>query len=177
LRTARLLLRDWRETDLEPFAQLNADPEVMEHFPSTLTREESNAMVERNRSHVARHGFGVWAVEVPGVADFAGFVGLGVPAFDVPFAPAVEVGWRLARNCWGRGYATEGARAALAFGFETLGLKEIIAFTVPANTRSLAVMQRLGMTYRGEFDHPRVFVGSPLRRHVWYGAHGILGEG
>jgi RimJ/RimL family protein N-acetyltransferase len=172
LRTSRLLLRDWRESDRKPFAALNADPDVMEHFPAVLTAEESDAMVDRILTHISARGFGLWAVEIPEVTQFAGFIGLAVPAFDVPFAPAVEIGWRLARDYWGKGYATEGARAVLSFGFESLGLSDIVSYTVPANKRSIAVMLRLGMSYRGEFDHPRLALGSPLRRHVWYGVPG-----
>src|SRR5438874_456386 len=111
IRTPRLLLRPWRASDREPFAALNADPEVMEHFPSTLTHEESDAMLDRVEAHIERHGFGPWAVEIPNVTEFAGFIGLAVPSFEAPFAPAVEVAWRLARVHWGKGYATEGARA------------------------------------------------------------------
>jgi RimJ/RimL family protein N-acetyltransferase len=118
LRTERLLLRRWRETDREPFAALNADPEVMEHFPGPMAREESDTFVDRIETHFAEHGFGLWAVEVVSTGSFAGFVGLAVPRFQAHFTPAVEVGWRLARQRWGNGYATEAARAALAFGFE-----------------------------------------------------------
>ena len=167
LRTERLVLRGWREDDLAPFAALNADPMVMEHFPRLLDREQSDAFVrERIEPHFAERGFGLWAVEVPGVAPFVGFVGLQSPSFDAFFTPCVEVGWRLAAAHWGRGYATEAAHAAVAFGFEVAGLEEIVSFTVPANIRSIAVMERLGMRYDGEFDHPRVT--GPLRRHVLY---------
>ena len=170
LRTARLVLREWRDDDLAPFAALNADPAVMEHFPASLTRAESDALAARIRAHLAERGFGLWAVELPGVAPFAGYVGLAVPTFEAHFTPCVEVGWRLAREHWGRGYATEGARAALAEGFGRHGLEEIVSITVPANRRSRAVMERLGMTHdpADDFDHPRVPEGSPLRRHVLY---------
>jgi RimJ/RimL family protein N-acetyltransferase len=107
-------------------------------------------------------------VEIPGVASFAGFVGLSRPAFETSFTPCVEIGWRLARGCWGRGYATEGARAAVAFGFERLGLEEIVAFTVPGNLRSIRVMEKIGMTFSEEFDHPLIAPGHPLRRHLLY---------
>ena len=169
LATERLLLRGWREEDLEPFAALNADPRVMEHFPSTMTREESDAFVlERILPHFAERGFGLWAVDVQGVAPFVGFVGLNVPSFDAHFTPCVEIGWRLSAPSWGKGYATEAARAAIAYGFEEAGLDEIVSFTVPANRRSVAVMERLGMRFDGEFDHPRLPEGHPLRRHVLY---------
>ena len=168
--TPRLLLRPWREADVAPFSALNADPRVMEFFPATLSRAESDAVAERIREGLAARGFGFWAVEVPGVTPFAGFVGLSVPRFEAHFTPCVEIGWRLAREHWGRGYATEGARAALDFGFGELGLAEVVAFTVPANARSRAVMEKLGMTHdpADDFDHPSVPEGHPLRRHVLY---------
>ena len=168
LQTQRLLLRPWRESDLEPFAALNADPVVMEHFARPLDRSESDAFVARIRAHFARDGFGFWAVEVPGVAPLVGLVGLARPAFEAPFTPCVEVGWRLAREHWGRGYATEAAQASIRFGFERLGLDEIVSFTVPHNVRSRAVMERIGMTRSpGEdFDHPVLAEGHKLRRHV-----------
>jgi RimJ/RimL family protein N-acetyltransferase len=170
LRTERLLLRAWRPSDLEAFAELNADPEVMEHFPAPLDRAESDAAARRIDAHFAVHGFGLWAVEAPGIAEFAGFVGLAVPSFEAAFTPCVEVGWRLARRHWGRGYATEGARAALAFGFERRGLEEIVSFTAAPNLRSRRVMERLGMSRSAadDFDHPRLPEGHPLRRHVLY---------
>jgi RimJ/RimL family protein N-acetyltransferase len=144
----------------------------MEFFPNTLNRNESDAMVVRIQDHFARHGFGLWAVEVPGVADFIGFVGLSVPQFEAPFTPCVEIGWRLAFEHWGKGYATEAARAALDFGFQHLSLKEVVSFTVPANRRSRAVMERIGMTRNPleDFDHPSLPEGHPLRRHVLYRA-------
>ncbi|HEY7851574.1 MAG TPA: GNAT family N-acetyltransferase [Caulobacteraceae bacterium] len=170
LRTSRLILRDWRDDDFPAFAAMGADPAVMAHFPALLDRAASDALAARIRAHHAAHGWGSWAVEVPGEADFIGYVGLQTVSFDAPFAPAVEIGWRLARAHWGRGLATEAARAALAFGFERLALPEIVAFTVPANARSRAVMERLGMTRdpADDFDHPRLAEGHPLRRHVLY---------
>jgi RimJ/RimL family protein N-acetyltransferase len=161
IRTSRLVLRPWREADLAPFAALNADPAV---------NAESDAMAGRIAAHFERHGFGLWAVEIPGVAPFIGFVGLAVPPFEAHFTPCVEVGWRLARDAWGHGYATEGAHAALAHGFGALGLAEIVSMTVPANARSRRVMERLGMDRSAEddFDHPRLPVGHALRRHVLY---------
>jgi RimJ/RimL family protein N-acetyltransferase len=172
IRTARLELRPWRDEDRAPFAALNADPRVMEFFPKTLDRADSDAMAARLREHFDRHGFGLWAVEVPGVADFIGFVGLAVPRFEAHFTPCVEIGWRLAREHWGRGYATEAARAALAFGFRDLALDEIVSFTTTANLRSRAVMERIGMTRSpaDDFDHPALPEGHPLRRHVLYRA-------
>jgi RimJ/RimL family protein N-acetyltransferase len=172
LRTPRLCLRPWRDADLAPFAAINADPRVMEFFPRPLDRAESDAMAARIRDDIAACGFGYWAVEVPGVSDFIGFVGLSVPRFEAHFTPCVEIGWRLAAEQWGRGYATEAARVALAFGFGELALDEIVSFTVPANLRSQAVMERIGMTRSpaDDFDHPALPAGHPLRRHVFYRA-------
>jgi RimJ/RimL family protein N-acetyltransferase len=170
LRTERLILRAWREEDLVPFAALNADPAVMEHFPATLTRADSDAFAARVRSEMAERGFGLWAVEVPGVGPFVGFTGLAVPRFEAHFTPCVEVGWRIAREHWGRGYAPEAASKALAHGFGPLGLDEIVSFTAVGNTRSRRVMEKLGMTHdpAQDFDHPSLAPGHRLRRHVLY---------
>jgi len=170
IRTSRLWLRPWREEDREAFAALNADPVVMEHFPAVLSRAESDALAERIEAHFAEHGFGLWAVEVPGSVPFAGFIGLSIPSFQAHFTPCVEVGGRLRRDSWGKGYATEGARAALRFGFERLGLEEIVGFTVPANLRSRRIMERIGMQYSpaDDFDHPLLPPGHLLRRHILY---------
>lgn len=170
LQTERLLLRRWRLEDREPFAAINADPRVMEHFPGLYSRAESDAGVDRIEAHFEKHDFGLWAVEIPGVAPFAGFVGLAIPRFEASFTPCVEIGWRLAAEHWDRGYATEGARAALAFGFESLRLNEIVSYTVPENVRSRRVMEKLGMTHdvAHDFDHPLLPVGHPLSRHVLY---------
>ena len=167
IRTERLLLRRWTECDRDPFAELNADPRVMEHFPSVLTRADSDAMVERIEAHFERHGFGLWAVEVIGQAPFIGFVGLAVPSFEAHFTPCVEVGWRLAARFWGRGYATEAARAGVAFAFDQAGLTEIVSMTVPENIRSRHMMERLGMTRdpADDFEHPTL---PDHRRHVLY---------
>ncbi len=170
IRTERLILREWRDSDLEPFAAMNADRRVMEHFPATLARTESDALAGRIRDAFAKSGFGLWAVEIPGIASYVGFIGLAVPNFTAPFTPCVEIGWRLAFDAWGRGYATEGARAALDFGFTRAGLKEIVSFTAPVNVRSIRVMEKIGMTRKpaDDFDHPKVAEGHPLRRHVLY---------
>ena len=169
LRTPRLLLRQWQEDDLEPFAALNADPEVMRHFPAPLTRSQSDAFASRARAHIGVLGWGLWAVEVEH-APFVGFVGLSEARLDAHFTPAVEVGWRLAREHWGKGYATEGARAALAFAFDELRLPEIVSFTTVANDRSRRVMERLGLTHdpADDFDHPRLAPDDPVRPHVLY---------
>lgn len=170
LTTERLLLRPWRPEDREPFAALNADPEVAEFLPRPITREQSDELVDRTEAQFVEHGYGLWAVEVPGEIPFAGFVGLSLPTFEASFMPCVEVGWRLARESWGRGFATEAARAALRFGFTEVGLDEILSFTVPANLRSRRVMERLGMQRDPalDFQHPRLAEGDPLRAHVVY---------
>lgn len=171
-RTERLLLRRWADTDLAPFAALNADPAVMEHFPGPLSRDESDALARRLDRSFDDLGFGAWAVEVAATGEFVGFVGLAPVPADAPFAPAVEIGWRLARTAWGSGYATEAARAALDAGFRELGLAEIVAFTTVGNVRSRAVMERLRMERDpgDDFDHWRLPAGHPLRRHVLYRA-------
>lgn len=150
------MLRQWREADLEPFAKLNADPEVMRYFPSTLDAKQSDALAGRARLRLEQQGWGLWALEVRGGVPFIGFVGLASPPFEAHFTPAVEVGWRLARGHWGNGYATEGAHAALAFGFENLRLDEVVSFATPANQRSRNVMERLGMSRdpADDFEHP-----------------------
>ncbi|HEY0035146.1 MAG TPA: GNAT family N-acetyltransferase [Longimicrobium sp.] len=170
LTTARLVLRPWRDDDLAPFAALNADPRVMEFFPAVLSCAESDGLAARIGQHMETHGFGLWAVEVPRVAPFIGFVGLMTVSPALPFAPAVEVGWRLAREHWGRGYATEAARAAVEFGFGVLGLGEIVSFTTERNGPSRAVMERLGMTHSPaeDFEHPSIPAGHPLQPHVLY---------
>lgn len=169
LTTERLRLRGWRPEDRAPFAALNADPEVMEHFPALLTRAESDTLADRIEAHFAREGWGLWAMQERTTGRFLGFTGLARPGFDAPFMPAVEIGWRLARPAWGQGYATEAARASMAFGFDDAGLDEIVSLAVVANGRSRAVMERLGMTRdpAEDFDHPLVEPG-PLRRHVLY---------
>jgi ribosomal-protein-alanine N-acetyltransferase len=170
LRTERLVLRPWLDSDAEVFAAMNADPVVMEHFPAALTRSESDRLMARIRAHFEEHAFGLWAVEVSGTMPFAGFIGLDVPRFEAHFTPCVEVGWRLARKAWGHGYATEGAKRALQYGFGSVGLGEIVSFTSVAHERSRAVMERIGMHRdpSGDFNHPNLPEGHPLRRHVLY---------
>jgi RimJ/RimL family protein N-acetyltransferase len=169
-RTERLWLRQWRDEDCAPFAALNADPEVMQYFPSTMDETDSNAFVYRNAALIEVQGWGLWAVEVVRTGTFVGFVGLNQPTWTAAFTPCTEVGWRLARTAWGKGYATEGARAALAIAFGPLGLEEVVSFTTVGNARSRAVMERLGMTRdpAEDFDHPKVVAESPMRRHVLY---------
>ena len=168
--TSRLVLREWRDSDLEAFAALNADPRVREYFPSLMTPAESQASIDRMRAHQAEFGFGFWAIEVPGVADCVGMCGLAHARFEAPFTPCVEIGWRIAHEHWGQGYAPEAARASLDYGFETLGLNEIVAFAVVTNAKSRRVMEKIGMTYdpADDFDHPALPPGHPLRRHVLY---------
>lgn len=167
--TARLLLRQWRSEDRAPFAALNADAEVMQHFPETLTREQSDAMADRIQALIDEHGWGFWAAEHRASGAFMGFIGLHAPTAPLPFQPCVEIGWRLARPFWGQGLASEGARAALGHGFGTLGLESIVSFTALQNLRSQAVMQRLGMLRdEHDFDHPALPEGHPLRRHCLY---------
>lgn len=170
LETSRLVLRRWSDRDLVPFAALNADPDVMEHMVSTLTEDETAAMIDRIDAHFEEHGFGLWAVELVLTGEFVGFAGLSIPRFESHFTPAVEVGWRLATSHWGKGYATEAASAAMEFGFAVGDLDEIVSFAVPANTRSTAVMARLGMVRdpADDFDHPFVAEDSHLKRHVLY---------
>lgn len=170
IKTERLILRQWREDDFGAFAEMAADPQVMEFLLPLPDRAASDAVAERLKAHIAEFGFGFWALEVPGVTPFIGFTGLLHVGPDAPYAPAVEIGWRLARAHWGKGYAVEAAKASLQQGFGPLGLEEIVALTVPANIRSQQVMQRIGMTRNeaDDFDHPRVPDGHPLKRHVLY---------
>lgn len=170
LSTSRLRLRRWRAADREPFAAMNADPVVMEYFPDRLTQEQSDDLIEKIETGFEANGFGLWALQVRATGEFVGFTGLAKPAFDAHFTPAVEVGWRLARSAWGKGYAAEAARAAIAFGFEEAGLVEIVSFTTATSMRSRAVMERIGMTHNpdDDFDHPDLPTGHSLRRHVLY---------
>ncbi|MFO1038487.1 MAG: GNAT family N-acetyltransferase [Geminicoccaceae bacterium] len=168
--TRRLLLRPWRDGDLQPFAALNADPRVTEYFPETIDRAESDETVAYIREHFERHGFGPWAVEESASGEFIGCVGLLVPSFEAPFMPCVEILWRLAHEHWGKGYATEAASACLDEAFGPVGLDEVVAFTVPGNLRSRAVMERLGMRHAADEDflHPEVPEGHPLQLHMLY---------
>lgn len=166
----RVCLRRWRDADRDAFAAMNSDARVMEFFAGPLSRAESDAMVDRIEKHFGEHGFGLWAIEVPGVAPFIGFAGLTWARFSAPFTPCVEVGWRLAFEHWGHGYATEAARLALGYGFGTLALSEVVSFTSATNLRSRAVMERLGMRRdpAEDFDYPGLPKNHPLRRHVLY---------
>lgn len=168
LETSRLRLRPWRDEDFAPFAALNADPQVMAHFPATLDRAESDVLAARCQSLIEAQGWGFWATEIKASGDFIGFVGLHRPIAELPFSPCVEIGWRLARPFWGQGYASEAARAALSFAFNDLALAEVVAFTSLANRRSQAVMERLGMRRAENFEHPALPPGHPLREHCLY---------
>lgn len=168
LKTQRLILRPWEEEDLEPLSRLNADPRTMEFLPAPLTREESSARLKIYSHHIQDHGWGLWAVSAPGVSDFIGWIGLWSIDFDSHFTPAIEIGWRLLPEFWGQGYATEGAKASLQYGFDVLKLDEIVSITVPANGRSRRVMEKLGMHTdpKDDFDHPKFPKGHPLKRHI-----------
>ncbi len=168
LSTPRLLLRSWGDEDLEPFAALNADPRVMKYFPAPLNRDESDRLARRIQEEFRQNPFGLWAVQEKQGAPFVGFVGLKVARFEAPFTPCVEVGWRLAYAHWGKGYATEAARAALRYGFDDVGLEKVHSFCAAENTRSMAVMKRLGMRLEGTFEHSGLSEGHPLRPHVLY---------
>ena len=170
LRTARTLLRAWRDDDLPAWVAMNADPAVRRYFSTVQTEAEALAEAGRSRANLARRGWGMWALEVPGKLPFAGFVGLNLPSFEAPFMPVVEMGWRLPTAAWGQGWASEAATAAAAFGFDVLGLDELVAFTTVSNEPSRRVMSRLGMQHdaAADFDHPSVAEGHALRRHVLY---------
>lgn len=170
IETERLILRLWKESDRNPFSRLNTDPRVMEFLPGCLSREQSDALVDRITAHFRRHGFGLFAAELRRDGAFIGFVGLSVPSFEAPFMPSVEIGWRLAAEYWNRGLATEGAQAVVRYAFETLRLQELVSFTVPANLSSRRLMEKIGMTHdpANDFEHPKLPEGHPLRRHVLY---------
>ncbi|AGL87112.1 RimJ/RimL family protein N-acetyltransferase [Pseudomonas protegens] len=170
LESARLLLRQWRDDDLPEFAAMCADPQVMRYFPAPLSRLESAALIGRIRGHFAEHGFGVWALERKDTGAFIGFTGLGVVGFEASFTPAVEIAWRLAREHWGLGYASEAAWTALRCAFDRLSLDEVVAFTTRNNLPSQKVMQAIGMHHAAadDFEHPNLAGDHPLREHVLY---------
>lgn len=170
IHTQRLTLRQWKEEDRAPFAELNGDGTVMEFFPKILTRQESDAMVDSCSSIIEKNGWGFWAVSCPGVADFIGMIGLHIVSFEAQFTPAVEIGWRLSAPYWGKAYAPEGAHAALNFAFDVLGLDEVVSFTAVPNKKSMRVMEKIGMSRDPDedFDHPALSRDHPLCRHVLY---------
>ena len=168
LETERLILRHWKASDLPAFASLNRDPVVMEFYRSILSEQESNIFAERIKKSLEENGWGLWATERKDTRKFIGYVGLSKPSFEAAFTPCVEIGWRLDRDAWGHGFATEAATRCLRFGFEQLNLEEILSFTAKANARSIKVMERIGMKLdaKGEFDHPHLDPSHPLSRHV-----------
>lgn len=170
VRTERLILRRWQNSDRRPFAEINADPRVMEFFPNPLTREQSDNLIDRIEASIAQRGFGLYAVELQSDSTFLGFIGLSVPNFQAYFTPCVEIGWRLAAHSWGQGFATEGARAVAAYAFNTLNLESLVSFTAEQNARSRRVMEKIGMTFNpaDTFHHPNLPEGHLLRRHVLY---------
>ncbi len=170
LSTERLILRSWRQTDRTGFARLNADVRVMQFMPGLLSREESDKLVDHIEEHFSKHGFGLYATEFRDTRTFVGFIGLAMPSFDAPFMPAVEIGWRLAADYWGKGLATEGAREVVRHAFQNLGLDGLVSFTVPANVRSRRVMEKLGMHHDpcADFEHPKLPESHCLRPHVLY---------
>lgn len=172
LETARLRLRDWNETDLTPFSRLNADEEVMRYFPKTLSLEESEAFYHLITAEIRECGFGLYAVEVKENREFIGFIGFHRATFESDFTPCVEIGWRLKKEAWGMGYATEGAKACLQYGFKELGFDDIYSFTASINEPSKNVMEKIDMHFVKEFNHPKVDETSPLRKHVLYHIHG-----
>lgn len=166
--TSRLGFRAWREADREPFSIMNADPSVMEFFPNVLTPSESDSLVRKIEKNFEVYGYGLWAVELLKTKEFIGFIGLSHPTFQADFTPCVEVGWRLAFEFWDQGYATEGAKACLKYGFTNLNLPEIVSFTSALNVRSINVMKKIGMCEAGDFFHPTVNPNSSLSKHVFY---------
>lgn len=168
--TERLVLRQWREEDLEPFAKLNADPKVREFFPGLMSREECERSIKLMSDHITRCEWGLWAASLIETDEFIGFIGLEDVYFQAHFTPAVEIGWRLALDYWGKGYATEGAKAALAYGFDTLNMDEIVSFTAVQNRRSRRIMEKIGMNHnsKDDFDRPKLPKEHPLQRHVLY---------
>lgn len=167
METERLILREWKESDVLPFARMNQDPEVMRYFPKRLNSEESEALVQRINKHIADRGFGLWAVQVKDGADFIGFIGFNYTDFPAEFTPCIEIGWRLDKSFWGKGYATEGAKACLA-SVSRWGLDEIYSFTSEINTPSERVMRKIGMKKAGCFDHPKIDLDNRLCRHILY---------
>jgi len=169
IKTERLILRQWRETDFDFFAEINSSKNVMKFYPSTLSRQQSNELAQNIQQRLSDNGWGFWAVEIPTECEFIGFVGLNKPAYKLPFDVESEIGWRLSDKYWGKGYATEAAIAALDIGFKQLDMSEIVSFTSILNIASIKVMQRLNMTKsKNNFEHPKIPAGNPLRQHCLY---------
>ncbi|MBY0098355.1 GNAT family N-acetyltransferase [Mesobacillus maritimus] len=168
LETSRLRLRDWEESDLEPFSLLNADEEVMKYFPKTLSKEETLVFYQSIQSEFKECGFGLYAVEVKENKEFIGFIGFHRALFDADFTPCIEIGWRLKKEAWGKGYATEGAAACLLYGWNELGFQDVYSFTSELNHPSKNVMKKIGMNFIKTFDHPKVNRDIPLKKHVLF---------
>jgi RimJ/RimL family protein N-acetyltransferase len=170
LESERLVLREWLEGDFQPFANMGCDPDVMRFFPKHLTAEESRQFIAKSNATLLEKQFGLWAVEIKESGEFIGFIGLAVPTFETNFTPCTEIGWRLAKESWGKGYATEGAMRVLQYAFKDLGLEEVVSFTSELNLPSIKVMERIGMDRNPaeDFNHPRVEKGHRLERHVLY---------
>jgi RimJ/RimL family protein N-acetyltransferase len=170
IETSRLILREWQDQDLNEFAHINQDPKVLEYLPAPLSIQETAAWIDRIKKHFIENGFGLWAAKIKETGELIGYVGLSIPSFDAHFTPCVEIGWRLASKHWAKGYATEAAKKVLEIGFAELGLKEIVSFTVPANMRSIRVMEKIGMSrdLSGDFYHPKLPRDDALALHVLY---------
>lgn len=170
IETERLILRTWEKEDAESYHQINQDPKVIEHLRGSLTRKEVNSFIIAANEHQNKHGYSLWAVELKETGELIGFIGLNYTDWDAHFTPTVEVGWRLGSKYWGKGYATEGAKAALEYGFKHSKLKEIVSFTVPANLRSIKVMKKIGLKrdMNGDFTHPKLVADHPLSKHILY---------
>ena len=166
--TERLCLRKWLESDSKPFIKMNSDPDVMEYFPQLSTEAETVAMMKRISIAFEKNGFGLWAVENKITNEFLGFTGFMIPQFDSFFTPCIEIGWRFKKESWGQGFATEAAKACLNYGFDNLGFSKIVSFTSSINLKSEKVMQRIGMSYVADFDHPKIEKESRLCRHFLY---------
>lgn len=168
IETPRLGLRDWKDNDTPLFVEMNMDKHVMEFFPSLLSEEDTLVMIKRIKKFIAKNNFGLWAAEIKQTKECIGFVGLSIPRFQTDFTPCIEIGWRLAHNYWGYGYATEAAVACLDYGLNNLKLDEIVSFTSILNTRSINVMKKIGMEYLKNFEHPLIEDGHRLKKHVLY---------
>jgi len=168
--TPRLILRTWKQEDIDPYFRINQDPKVIEFLRGPLTLDEVNAFVSNVNNQQEKYGYTLWAVEVKQTGTFIGFIGLNYTNWESHFTPAVEIGWRLDSKSWGQGYATEGAKAALDFAFNKMNLQEIVSFTVPDNKRSIQVMERIGLKrdLNGDFEHPKLPKDHRLLKHILY---------
>ena len=167
-RTERLIIRDWKDEDITPFTEMNSDPEVMKYFPSALTPEKSLEFFERITAAIKEKGYGLFAAELAETNELIGFVGFAGPRFEAWFTPCIEIGWRLRKKFWGRALAPEGAAACLEMGFNEFGFADIFSFTSEINAPSRRVMEKIGLSHIGDFDHPNIPEGNALRKHVLY---------